>query len=135
MAVHSNLLTISEAARVSELANRLPSLIPVQPASMLHGDLWSGNMITDRDGNPAVIDPAVYFGWGEADLAMTALFGTPPAEFYNAYAEVRPLDQGFKERFPIYNLYHLLNHLNLFGRGYHGQIIAVLNRFAPAHGS
>jgi fructosamine-3-kinase len=79
---------------------------------------------------PAIIDPAAYFGWAEADLAMTALFGRFPDSFYSAYAEVRPLEPGFRERFGVYNLYHLLNHLNLFGGGYREQVIALLRRFA-----
>ncbi len=112
------------------LAARLPQLIPAQPASLLHGDLWSGNALTEASGGPAIIDPAAYYGWAEAELAMTALFGSFPGEFYRAYEEIRPLEPGYVSRFPIYNLYHLLNHLNLFGRGYLAQVQAILRRFA-----
>ena len=80
-------------------------------------------------GEPALIDPAVHYGWAEAELAMTTLFGVFPAEFYRAYQEIRPLETGLQSRFPIYNLYHLLNHLVLFGRGYWGQVSAILKRY------
>lgn len=124
------LLNSQDIQNLERLMRLLPELIPEQPASLLHGDLWSGNLITDNRGMPAIIDPAVYFGWAEADLAMTDLFGTYPPEFYGAYNEVRPLDPDYQARYPIYNLYHLLNHLNLFGRGYLSQVRAVLSRFA-----
>jgi fructosamine-3-kinase len=85
--------------------------------------------MTDAHGNPAIIDPAAHYGWGEADLAMTSLFGSFPREFYSAYTDIRPLEPGFRERYPIYNLYHLLNHLYLFGRGYLTQVREILRRF------
>ena len=75
-------------------------MIPVQPASLLHGDLWSGNLATNSDGKPALIDPAVYYGWAEADLAMTDLFGRYPDEFYDSYTEITPLEKGYRSRFP-----------------------------------
>ncbi len=130
LAGRRGLLTPGEVAQVLRLAARLPELVPEQPPSPLHGDLWSGNIITDQAGRPALIDPAAHYGWGEADLAMTALFGSPPDAFYDAYQEARPCPPGWRSRFPLYNLYHLLNHLNLFGRGYYGQVMAVLRRFA-----
>ncbi len=130
MAQKRNLLGKSEMREVESIVNRLETLVPSQPASILHGDLWSGNAITDSAGNPAIIDPAVYYGWAEADLAMTALFGAFPSSFYQAYEEIRPLKTGYHNRFPIYNLYHLLNHLNIFGRGYLGQVQATLRRYS-----
>ncbi|MEN8243162.1 MAG: fructosamine kinase family protein [Chloroflexota bacterium] len=129
LAARRGLLTGSEARQVDQLASRLPDLVPEQPASLSHGDLWSGNATSDQHGQPAIIDPAAYYGWAEADLAMTALFGGFPGEFYSAYNEVRPLPEGWRERFELYNLYHLLNHLNLFGRGYYGQVIQIVGRF------
>ena len=129
LAVRRGLLTPAEARLVSRLGERLPELIPSQPASLLHGDLWGGNMVSDADGQPALIDPAVYYGWAETDLAMTVLFGSPPDRFFRAYQETRPLPSGLWDRFPIYNLYHLLNHLNLFGRSYYGQVMTTLRRF------
>ena len=89
--------------------------------SLLHGDLWGGNLGYDADGSPVIYDPAVYYGDREADLAMTELFGGFGARFYAAYQEAWPLDPGYKTRRTLYNLYHILNHLNLFGRGYLGQ--------------
>lgn len=76
-----------------------------------------------------MIDPAVHYGWAEAELGMTTLFGRFPQEFYNGYMEERPLTDGWRERLPIYNLYHLLNHVNLFGLGYLGQTRTILRRF------
>jgi fructosamine-3-kinase len=104
--------------------------VPEQPASILHGDLWSGNSTSDADGQPAIIDPAAYYGWAEADLAMMVLFGSPGGGFWEAYNEVRPLEKGWRERFSLYNLYHLLNHLNLFGRGYYSQVMSTVRRFS-----
>jgi protein-ribulosamine 3-kinase len=129
LAVRRGLLNSGEVDRIKALAARLPELAPEQPASLLHGDLWSGNATSDENGAPAIIDPAAYYGWAEADLAMTALFGGFAGEFYSAYNEVRPLEQGWRERFSLYNLYHLLNHLNLFGRGYYGQVIQTVNKW------
>jgi fructosamine-3-kinase len=94
-------------------------------SSLLHGDLWSGNAGFTADG-PVVFDPAVYYGDREADLAMTELFGGFPREFYDAYNNAWPLEAGYAQRKHFYNLYHLLNHLNLFGGGYLGQVKAAL---------
>ena len=122
-------LSTLDVGRVERLAGNLEELVPEQPASLIHGDLWGGNAISDSSGNPAVIDPAAHFGWAEAELAMTTLFGSFPNEFYDAYQEVRPLENGYESRYPLYNLYHLLNHLNLFGRSYLGQVQSTLRRY------
>jgi len=87
-------------------------------SSLLHGDLWSGNYAADDHGNPVIFDPATYYGDREADLAMTDLFGGFPPAFYQAYCESWPLDPGYATRKTLYNLYHILNHLNLFGGSY-----------------
>lgn len=100
----------------------------VEPPSLLHGDLWSGNYLADSEGRAVLIDPATYYGHREADLAMTRLFGGFPPAFYQAYEEVWPLEPGARERGGIYELYHLLNHLNLFGGGYRSGCIATLRR-------
>lgn len=89
--------------------------------SLLHGDLWGGNYAYSVAGEPVIFDPAVYYGDREADLAMTELFGGFPAAFHSAYREAYPLDSGYPVRKGLYNLYHLLNHLNMFGAGYLGQ--------------
>ena len=102
----------------------------IEPPSILHGDLWGGNYIVDERGEACLIDPAVYFGHREADLAMTRLFGGFPAEFYHAYEESAALAPGHDERLPLYQLYHVLNHLNLFGASYYHQAVGILRRFA-----
>ncbi len=89
-----------------------------EPSSLLHGDLWSGNFMVGAKGRACLIDPAVYYGNREAELAMTYLFGEFPPEFYLSYEKSSPLKEGAKRRLKLYQLYHLLNHLNLFGRGY-----------------
>ena len=94
--------------------------------SLLHGDLWSGNAGFTAEG-PVVFDPAVYYGDREADLAMTELFGGFPCEFYESYNATWPLDEGYQRRKHLYNLYHLLNHLNLFGSGYLRQVQTTLS--------
>lgn len=115
---------------LSSLYQHLPDLIPTKPpASILHGDLWSGNYLVTTDGNAALIDPACYFGDREADIAMTALFGGFGHRFYEAYQEAWPLEAGYEQRRDLYNLYHLINHLNLFGQQYAAQVAQTLSRF------
>ncbi len=120
----------SDERRVAAVARRLRDLVPDQPASLLHGDLWSGNVIAGPGGEACLIDPAAHHGWAEAELGMTELFGGFDADFYAGYLEVRPLAEGWRERLPVYNLYHLLNHLNLFGGGYLASVRRVLDAFA-----
>ena len=98
--------------------------------SLIHGDLWSGNVMPDRNGQPMLIDPAVYVGHHEADLAMTELFGGFNPAFYDAYHEIIPKESGYADRRDIYNLYHLLNHLNLFGGSYLTSVRRILKRYA-----
>ena len=95
-------------------------------ASLLHGDLWSGNYGYLESGEAVIFDPAVYYGDREADIAMTELFGGFPTEFYRAYNDILPLDKGYKKRKILYNLYHVLNHFNLFGGGYATQAERML---------
>jgi fructosamine-3-kinase len=103
--------------------------------SLLHGDLWSGNAAQVADGSPVIFDPACYYGDRETDIAMAELFGGFPASFHVAYRAAWPLDSGYETRKPLYNLYHILNHFNLFGGAYLGQarrmiegLLAVLKR-------
>jgi len=96
--------------------------------SLLHGDLWSGNYNADSTGNPVIYDPACYYGDHEADLAMMELFGNPGARFFDTYREHFPIDSGYSDRRDLYNLYHVLNHANLFGGAYAAQAQQVIER-------
>lgn len=109
---------------------KLPDLLPAERPSLLHGDLWSGNLLADDNGKPCLVDPAVYYGHREAELAFTKLFGGFDTDFYTSYQEAFPLEPGFHHRADIYNLYPLLVHLNLFGRGYLSQITQTVQRFS-----
>jgi fructosamine-3-kinase len=111
------------AAKGDRLLEKLPTFFrDHRPApSLLHGDLWSGNAAATVTGEAAVFDPAVYYGDRETDIAMTELFGGFTSAFYEAYRAERPLDPGYEQRKPLYDLYHVLNHLNLFGGGYEAQ--------------
>lgn len=116
--------------RGRELLEKLPEMFTeyVPDASLLHGDLWSGNIGFTASGQAVVFDPAVYYGDRETDVAMTELFGGFADDFYRGYEEVWPLDHGYRVRKHLYNLYHLLNHLNLFGRGYLSQCESLIDR-------
>lgn len=116
------------------LLDRLPDFFADYrpPASLLHGDLWSGNASATTSGEPVIFDPAVYFGDRETDLAMTELFGGFPEAFYRAYNRAWPLDHGYRRRRDLYNLYHVLNHLNLFGGGYLAQAQGMLGSLLAA---
>jgi fructosamine-3-kinase len=100
--------------------------------SLLHGDLWAGNTGFDHQGNPLFFDPACYYGDRETDLAMTELFGGFDAEFYRGYQNQWPLDSGYGQRKPLYQLYHLLNHFNLFGGHYGQQALRVCEQLVDA---
>jgi len=119
-----------------QLLERLPSLLaghrPVP--SLLHGDLWSGNYAFTRAGEPALFDPAVYYGDRETDLAMTELFGGFGRDFYAAYNDAWPVDDGYSTRKTLYNLYHVLNHFNLFGGGYLSQAEGMMRRLIAQAG-
>jgi fructosamine-3-kinase len=118
-------------APLEALYRRLPDLLPRHPTpSVLHGDLWKGNFMVTATGDPALIDPATYYGHREADLAMTELFGGFQDRFYDAYRGAWGLEPGYDTRRDVYNLYHLINHLNLFGAGYAGSVERTLGRFA-----
>ena len=122
-------LSSSELDRLGDrLLDRLGDWleVPGEPACLLHGDLWGGNFMVDAAGEPVLIDPACYYGHREADLAMTRLFGGFGPGFYAAYEEAWPLPEGSEARTEIYKLYHLLNHLNLFGGSYRGQCVSLL---------
>lgn len=113
----------------NRLAAQLGSLLPPCKPSLLHGDLWGGNYLFDEQGKAVLIDPAVYYGHPEAELAFTKMFGGFPAGFYEGYEYVSPVPGNFDERVPIYNLYPLLVHANLFGGHYVSQSIRFLKRY------
>ena len=115
----------------AKLLDKLDRYLP-EPEfpSLLHGDLWSGNSAPGHDGKAWIYDPAAYVGHHEAELAMTELFGRCPEAFYRAYSEITPIDSGYADRRDLYNLYHLLNHLNLFGGSYLGSVQGILRRYA-----
>jgi len=116
---------------LERLYDRLDYLLPARPeASVLHGDLWSGNFMITLSGQAALVDPAAYHGHRETDLAMTELFGGFRDGFYDSYREAWPLEPGYSDRREIYNLYHLINHLNHFGQSYAGSVSGILKRFA-----
>ena len=138
LAITNNYLVPSLITRCRHIVEHLNLLVPEPPRpSLVHGDLWAGNVMTDEHGEPALIDPAIYFGDREVDIAATMLFGRCDDRFYAAYNEHYPLSEGWRERVGIYNLYHLLNHLNIFGREYlssvEGLVLEQLARLR-AHG-
>ena len=122
--------TAEERKRAVSLLDHIGDfLVEPERPSLLHGDLWAGNVITGDDGKAWLIDPAVYVGHAEADLAMTELFGGFAPEFYHAYREAAPLQPGYEHRRDLYNLYHLLNHLHLFGHAYLPAVKRVMEKY------
>src|SRR5262249_31999675 len=124
------------AASGERLVAVLPALLGshAPAASLLHGDLWGGNWLADRDGAPVVFDPAVYYGDAETDLAMTRLFGGVGAEFSRAYRAAAPALPGAEVRAGLYKLYHVLNHANLFGGGYGAAARELMNQLLVTAG-
>lgn len=129
LAAESGKLGKGDLAAFERLYARLPSIFPDEPAVLLHGDLWSGNFLCASDGQPVLIDPAVYYGSRHVDLAMTTLFGGFEKAFYESYAYHYPLNSEHKFLWEICNLYPLLVHLNLFGTAYLTPIRQTLRHF------
>ncbi|MDW8438576.1 MAG: fructosamine kinase family protein [Chloroherpetonaceae bacterium] len=129
LALKTGNLSPSDARRFERLFPKLDGLIPNEKPALLHGDLWSGNYLVDERGMPVVIDPAVYFGHREAELAFMRLFGGFDERLFEAYHSAFPLERGWRERVALFNLYPLLVHLNLFGRSYWSAIDAALKKF------
>jgi fructosamine-3-kinase len=131
LAIHKGRCDSSRRKKLEILMSHLDNWLAgvTRKPSLLHGDLWGGNVIGDETGKPVLIDPAVYYGDREADLAFTQMFGGFSSTFYQAYQEVYPLEPDFQTRFEIYNIYHILNHLNLFGESYGYSLDATLQRF------
>lgn len=111
------------------LYNKVTELIPEEKPALIHGDLWSGNVIISEQGKPCLIDPAVYYGNREADIAMTKLFGGFPVKFYDAYNDNFPLIKGWELRIEIHQLYPLLVHVNLFGQSYALQVRSIIRKY------
>jgi fructosamine-3-kinase len=129
LAKNSGAIGNSEVQQFHNLEKHIYEIIPEEKPALLHGDLWNGNYMIANDGTACLIDPAVYYGHREMDLAMTKLFGGFAVEFYQAYNERYPIQKGFELRADIHNLYPLLVHVNLFGGGYVQQVKAVLSKF------
>jgi fructosamine-3-kinase len=130
MAYDSGYFNNKHKKSLNNLEKSLPDICPdVMQVSLLHGDLWSGNLMIDGNGYPALIDPAVYYGYREIEIAFTELFGRFGQAFYDSYEEAWPLEVGYKERIDIWNLYPLLVHVNLFGKSYVKSVLQILNKF------
>lgn len=130
-AAANGLLPGGDVRRIERLIERLGDWLaePADGPALLHGDLWSGNLIVDGAGLPALIDPAAYYGHREAEFGIMMLFGGFSTRVVDAYTEAYPLDHGWRDRNGLYQLYHLLNHLNLFGAGYHEPVMSMVRRY------
>ncbi len=122
--------TLKERMLTDRFCEQLPGLFPNEKAAFLHGDLWSGNVLFTGDGSVALFDPAVYKGHREMDIGMTTLFGGFTPSFYSSYNEIYPLEEGWKERIAVAQLYPLLVHSLLFGSTYSTRSIEIMNQFA-----
>jgi fructosamine-3-kinase len=131
LAARAGLLSAADERLAGRLLEKLDTLVddPDARASLVHGDLWSGNLVVAADGRPALVDPAPSYSHREAELGMMTLFGGFSARVMSAYEEAWPLAPGWRERNGLYQLYHVLNHLNLFGAGYHQQAMALVRRY------
>jgi fructosamine-3-kinase len=118
-----------ETRYFDSLINTLHNIIPVEKPALIHGDLWSGNYMVTANGSPCLIDPAVYYGHREADIAMTQLFGGFQPEFYHSYNQAWPMEKDWQKRMDIFNLYPLLVHVNLFGGSYARQVLQIIRQF------
>ena len=129
MAAHQNLLSTQDHKALERLYLQLPSICPQEPPSLIHGDLWSGNFISQSNGEAVLIDPAVSYAHREMDIAMSRLFGGFDRTFYEAYQASFPMEKGWAARMDIYQLYYLLVHVNLFGGGYVNSVRKLLKRY------
>jgi protein-ribulosamine 3-kinase len=129
LALYERRIEANTKETFERLYEKLPSLIPNEKPALLHGDLWSGNVMTGSDGYVSLIDSSAYYGLREAELAFTTMFGGFDSSFYESYYASTPLEKGFGERISIYNLYPLMIHVNLFGGGYLNAVEKTLKRF------
>ena len=130
IARNKNLLNYQDCRKIESMCSSFKDYIPFTVPSLLHGDLWSGNIICSENGSPVLIDPAVYFGHPEIDWAMLDLFGNYPQYSFEIYNEINPLEIGFEERKSIHQLYPLLVHLVLFGRSYYSSVMSKVTRYS-----
>ena len=129
LAYFDKLIPLDFLKKFQTIYTKMESIFPKEKPALLHGDLWSGNVLCNQEGKPCLIDPAIYFGHREMDLAFSKLFGGFDTRFYEAYESVTPLEPDFESRIGIYNLYPLLVHLNLFGTAYLPGIEKIIKRF------
>lgn len=129
LAYDNGLLDYGLIQKLEKLYVQLPNILPHEAPALLHGDLWSGNVMSNAQGVVTLIDPAAYYGLREAELAFTEMFGRFDAAFYEAYHQAFALEPGYSQRVDLYNLYPTLVHVNLFGQGYVGAVKEVLRRF------
>ena len=129
LARNSGLIDKSVVTSFDKFYNHLYDLFPVEPASLLHGDLWGGNFMVNEAGLPVIYDPAVYYGHREMDLGMSKLFGGFDEQFYTSYNKHHPLENGWEERLDYCNLYPLMVHVNLFGGGYAQSVKSIISKF------
>lgn len=129
LAKTQRLIKDNECPNIEQLKQRLKYLFEGLKPSLLHGDLWSGNYIISKDGVPYLIDPALYFGHHEVDIAMTKLFGGFHNDFYKSYESQIAMNALTPQRIEIYQLYYLLVHLNIFGRSYYGSVVSILTKY------
>lgn len=130
MALEKKLLHAPDAGQMEKLYRRLDELLPAEPPSLIHGDLWGGNYLVSRNQEGVLIDPAVAFAHREMDLGMSQLFGGFAPRFYQAYQDTYPTEKGLEDRLPVYQLYYLLVHVNLFGSSYAPSVRRILRQFA-----
>ncbi|MBT8268307.1 MAG: phosphotransferase [Flavobacteriaceae bacterium] len=128
LALSKGLLTNTDIPYVEQMTVCCDNLFEDIKPSLLHGDLWSGNYLIDQQGLPVLIDPAVYYGHHEVDIAMSRLFGGFSSDFYSAYEYHFPVTEGYEDRMDLYQLYYLLVHLNLFGGSYYGSVMRLTKR-------
>ncbi|MCK5701055.1 MAG: fructosamine kinase family protein [Cyclobacteriaceae bacterium] len=129
LAIENRMVSNSFIDRYRKFYELLPDLLPVDQPALLHGDMWSGNVLVGNDGKVCLIDPAVYYGHREIELAFTQMFGGFDYDFYTAYTATYPLEPGFEERVSIYNIYPHMVHVNLFGQSYLNGVESVLKRY------
>jgi len=129
LAFDQNRISKKNLVQFEYFYNTLTDIFPYEKPALIHGDLWSGNFLCNQNKQVVLIDPSIYYSNREMEIAFTKLFGGFHPTFYEVYQEIYPLEKDFGERVPIYNLYSLLVHLNLFGGLYYNQVIDVLNRF------